>query len=202
MALSFKPKISVCVPTHAMDHADYFLGRLKDSLDQQTFRDFELIITKEGKMAENTNAAIKKASGEIIKILYMDDFLFSRNALQRLVDNFKGGWYASACVHTYDGFLFEEPHMPSYNSDIRSGNNTIGSPSVIAFENNKPLLFDENLSWLLDCDLYARLYDRYGEPTLCTDLDIAIGKGFHQMTYKLTDMEKESEFTYLKHKYA
>lgn len=195
-------KISVCIPIHDMENSAYFLHRLYDSLDQQTFRDFEIVMTRDGKMAENTNSAITKAKGDIIKILYMDDFLWSKNALQHIADNFKSGWYASGCVHTEDGNSFRSPHKPSYSQDIRYGNNTIGSPSVVAFENNKPLLFDEKLSFLLDCDLYARLYERYGEPLCMPDLDIAIGIHAGQTTNLMSEEEKQEEFNYLKIKYV
>lgn len=198
------PRISVVVPIHDMTNGDYFLRRLTNSLDQQSFRDFELVITRDGKMAENTNSAIKKAKGDIIKILYMDDYLWSTQSLQHVADAFKKGtgWYASACVHTHDGLNFKNPHVPSYNLKIATGNNTIGSPSVVAFENDDPLLFDENLSWLLDCDLYARLYERYGLPMLCDSLDVAIGLGEHQMTNIIKPNEKYEEHQYLLNKYA
>lgn len=193
-------KISVAVPTHDMPNGDYFLQRLKISLDKQSFRDFELVITKDGKMAENTNSAIKQSKGEIIKILYMDDYLYSPDALQNIADNFTGGWLATGCIHD-DGSRIYQPHYPSYNEEIRYGNNTIGSPSVLAFENDAPLLFDENLSWLLDCDLYARLHERYGEPKLLPYLDIGIGTGSHQTTHLMSDIDKREEFIYLQNKY-
>jgi len=198
------PRISVCVPTHTMENGEYFLERLKHSLQRQTFTDYELIITQEGKMAENTNAAIKRAKGDIIKVLYMDDFFFSSNALQHIVDAFQSGtgWYASGCVHTTDGISFFNPHAPEFTPGIATGNNTIGSPSVVAFENDDPLLFDENMSWLLDCDLYERLYKRYGAPMLSKELDIAIGIGLHQMTNLLSDKEKLDEQKYIIHKYG
>ncbi len=196
------PRISVCVPTHEIPETEAFMKRLEKSLEKQTFQDFELIVTKEGKMAKNTNAAIKQAKGEIIKILFMDDFLFDVDALKNLDRYFVGGWYASACVHTSDGKNFSNPHYPSYNSDIRYGNNTIGSPSVVAFENDEPLLFDEELSWLLDCDLYYRLHERYGRPTMVNTLDIAIGLGEHQTTNLMPIEDKKLEMDYLLQKYA
>lgn len=184
-----------------MDNADYFLDRLQISLDKQTYRNFEVVVTKDGKMAENTNSAIKQAKGEIIKILYMDDYFWSNDALQHLAENFTGGWYASGCVHTDDGTHFFGPHKPEWNPEVPTGKNTIGSPSVIAFANDDPLLFDENLSWLLDCELYGRLYKRYGEPYIEPALDIAIGVGFHQTTYKMSEGEKLQEHQYLTQKY-
>ena len=195
------PKISVCVPIHDMTNGDKFLWRLVNSLTSQTFRDWELIITKEGHMAENTNVAIKKARGEIIKILYLDDYLAHPDSLKVIVDNFKGGWLATGCLHD-DGISVGSPHFPEWNDDIFTGNNTIGSPSVIAIENNNPLLFDENMSWMLDVDYYTQLYDRYGEPTLVNDLNVVLGIGSHQMTQILTNDEKLAEYQLINQKYA
>ena len=106
-----KPKISICIPTHNMDNADFFLVRLIKSLQTQTFRDFEIVITKDGAMAENTNATIKKAKGEIIKILYMDDYLAHPDSLKNIVGNFKGGWLATGCVHNFGDGIMKKPQQ-------------------------------------------------------------------------------------------
>lgn len=196
-----EPEISVVVPVHDMENGQYFLDRLLDSLEAQTFRNFELVVTKQGKMAENTNAGIKEARGKIVKILFMDDYLLSPDALQHIHDNFRGGWLATGCMHDSSMSLHErflsDPHYPRYSSEVPIGKNTIGSPSVVAFENNNALLFDENMSWLLDCELYGRLYDRYGEPTILNELDVAIGVGPHQTTHKMSNEEKWKEHEYL-----
>ncbi len=196
-----RPKISIAIPMHNMQGADFFLRRLMQSLEVQTFRDFEIVITKEGKMAENTNAAIKKCKGEIIKILYMDDYLYGRDALKNIVLKFKGGWLATGCVHDYGDGRGIQPHLAEYTG-IANDVNTIGSPSVIAIENNEPLLFDERMSWLLDVDYYKRLHERYGEPTLLPEFDVCIGVGSHQMTNILTNQEKLQEELLIKEKYG
>lgn len=189
--------ISVCIPIHKMKNRDFFLRRAVRSVKSQTHKDYEIVITEEGRMAENTNAAIKKAKGDIIKILYMDDYLAHDNALQRIVDKFKGGWLATGCIHD-DGQRLFNTLYPSYNKDIRQGLNTIGSPSVIAFENKDPLLFDERLNWLLDCELYARLFERYGEPTILNEIGVVLGIHEGQMTNILTPEEKQAEYELLK----
>lgn len=196
-----RPRLSVCVPTHDIPERPAFLKRLEVSLGNQTFQDFELVVTEEGRMAENTNAAIKKAKGDIIKLLYMDDFLYSPDALKHIAEEFVGGWAASGCVHTQDGENFYNPHFPKYNEDMVTGVNTIGSPSVVAFENDNPLLFDESLSYMLDCDLYVRLYERYGEPTILPYLDVAMGLGSHQTTNIMPDEEKLAEARYVAEKH-
>lgn len=194
-------KISICTPIHQIPETKQFLKRIEDSLSSQTFQDFEWVITDEGKMAKNTNAAIKKAKGDIIKILYMDDCLAQVDSLEQIVNNFDKGWLASGCVHSDGEHIFNE-HFPSWNDRMKEGMNTIGSPSVVAFENNNPLLFDEELSWMLDCDLYVRLYEKYGMPTLLDHVNVIIGLGDHQTTNKLSDKDKMYEFNYIinKHK--
>uniref|UniRef100_A0A6M3J6D4 Putative glycosyltransferase n=1 Tax=viral metagenome TaxID=1070528 RepID=A0A6M3J6D4_9ZZZZ len=190
------PKLSIAIPVHNMKNRDFFFKRLMDSIESQTFKDYEVVVTEDGLMAENTNSAIQKCKGDIIKILYMDDYLAHPNALQNIAMNFQGGWLAEGCLHD-DGQRLFNPHFPSWHEDIAKGINTIGSPSVVAFENKDPLLFDENLSWLLDCELYGRLYKRYGLPTMLDDIGVVIGIGDHQMTHLLTAEEKQKEHEYI-----
>lgn len=195
-------KLSVVIPIHEMENAEFFLQRLQNSLEDQSFDDFEVIVSKSGGgMAHNTNRGIEMAEGEIIKIIFMDDYLAHKNSLKDIVDNFKGGWLVTGCSHDNgDGKIFNH-HEPSWNDEILLGKNTIGSPSVMAFENESPLLFDEEMTWLLDCDLYKRLYVRYGEPTILKDTNVIIGIGKHQTTNLLSDELKLKEHDYLIKKY-
>jgi len=192
------PKLSIAVPIHDMENGDYFLSRLLNSLQVQTFRDFEIVITKRGGMAENTNEAIKRSRGSIIKILYMDDYLGHENALKEIVEAFKGGWLVTGCEHDTGNGLRMAPHYARFSPQDQD--NFIGSPSVMAFENKDPLLFDEKMTWLLDFDLYKRLYARYGPPTILDTLNAVIGVGPHQMTNKLGVEEKLKERDYLNNK--
>jgi len=163
-----------------------------------TFKDYEIILTKKGGMAENTNEGIKRARGEIVKILYLDDYLTHERALQEIVNNFSYGWLVTGCNHDLgDGEKFN-PHFPKFSP--MDADNFIGSPSVLAFENKDPLLFDEKMTWLLDFDLYKRLYERYGPPTILNSLNVTIGLGGHQMTNILSDEEKLQERSYLNNK--
>lgn len=195
------PKVSICLPTHDMQNKDFFLGRCLKSIEQQTFKDYEVVITENGKgMAPNTNEAIQKAKGDIVKILFMDDFLAHPYSLQNIVKTFKGGWLVTGCIHN-DGVDNFNPHYPTYSAMIHRGENTIGSPSVLAFENKEPLLFDETMTWLLDVDLYKRLYARYGEPTILNELNVGIGLHSGQTTHLLSNKIKRDEYIYLLKKY-
>lgn len=189
------PKISIAVPIHNMQNKNFFLKRCLDSVERQTFKDYEIVVTEEGKMAENTNAAIKKSKGELIKILYMDDFLAYENSLQEIVDNFKGGWLVTGCDH-FDGNKFTNGHLPVWQENIHL-QNTIGSPSVLTILNNDPLFFDESMTWMLDADYYKRLYNRYGVPTTLNTINVTIGTGDHQMTNLLSAEVKQQEYEYM-----
>lgn len=186
-------KLSVVIPIHDMQNGAEFLWRSINSLMEQSFQDFEIIICKSGKMAENTNYGIRKARGELIKILYLDDYLAHKDSLKDQIEAFKGQWLICGT---------EDNPIPYFTNDIEIGNNKLGSPSALMIKNEDPLLFDENMSWLLDCDYYKRMYDKYGEPEILDGVHVILGKGLHQMTNILTDRQKMSEEDYLKQKYA
>lgn len=197
MDKSVRPKLSIVIPIHDMVGGAEFLWRSINALTEQTFQDFEIIITKAGKMAENTNAGIKRARGEFIKILYLDDSLSNEFALEDIVLHLTDDveWLISGCN--------TNPH-PKWTNDIETGNNKLGSPSVLTFRNRfeDNLLFDEKMSWLLDCDYYRRMYDRFGEPYILDAQNVIIGEGSHQMTHILTGEEKQLEENYMKTKYV
>lgn len=61
--------------------------------------------------------------------------------------------------------------------------------------------FDNNFDWVLDLDLYKRLYRAYGKPKIHDKVAVVIGIGLHQMTAILSDQQKQKEFKLLKVKY-
>jgi hypothetical protein len=177
-----------------MKHKEFFLERALNSVRAQTFQDYEIVITEDGKMAENTNSSIKKATGDLVKILYMDDWLAHPNALKEIVDNFEfqDDWLITGAD--------TNPH-PYWTDDIETGNNRLGSPSTLTMRRSRALMFDERMSWLLDCDLYKRLYEEYGPPKILDSVGVRIGVGDHQMTNILTNEEKLLEHKLIKEKY-
>lgn len=202
------PKVSICIPFHDTPNTAFFLSRLLDSIDQQSFKDYEIVLTKQGSMPVNTNAAMGLAEGELIKIMYMDDYFAHPDALANMVKYFPkdGTWLATGCLHQRSGDgMYEDPHsphIPEYTQDIETGNNRIGSPSVIMLRNEGKLLFDESLSFLLDCDLYKRYYSTYGHPRLLNTYDVIIGIHDGQVSNTMPLSEKNGEFKYMKEKYG
>ncbi len=220
-------KMSVCIPTSDMKNKDFFFRRCLDSLWNQSFQDFEVVVTDNSEdnviedicafykagiryfrnprkgMAQNTNEAIKHSEGELIKIIYMDDYMAHDRALLKIVDNFEGQWLVSSCTHIKYGDNFTQLiHTPYYSKDIYTGNNTIGSPSVLTIKNENPLLFDEEMTWLLDADYYKRMYDLYGEPTILKDINIVIGLHDNQATHTMGEERKLLEYKYIMKKHA
>jgi len=187
------PKISLILPYHDIPETALFLKRAIDSIMIQTYKDYEIVLVKNGKMAENTNSGIKRAKGDIIKVLAMDDYFAHENALQRIVDAFTGTWLITACDNN--------PH-PYWTDDIHLGNNKLGGLSALTFINKDPFLFDEEMSWLLDCDYYKKLYNKYGEPLIIEDINVCIGIHPNQMTHTLSMDDKLSEHNYMQKKYA
>lgn len=208
MTTFYRPKISVVIPIHkGMKNGDFFLWRSVQAIMEQSFKDYEIVIVQEGTMPVNSNAGLNKARGELIKILYLDDYLAHKDSLQVIVDNFGDDdeWLVTGCLHQKTDTKYIEtphsPHLPYYTEDIHRGNNRLGSPSVVTLRNEGHLLFDENLSFLLDCDLYKRYYQKFGAPKLVNDLNVIIGIHDGQTSQTMPDSEKLKEFHYVLKKY-
>jgi len=115
---TLQPKfLSVALPVYDMRGVGHiFLKHSFDILTQQTFKDFDVVISDYsetdliknlcfdyqdkldikyhknldpvGGMSANVNNAIQHATGKIIKILFQDDFLYDEKSLAVVVDNF------------------------------------------------------------------------------------------------------------------
>ena len=215
------PKVSIVVPIYNMDDAKKFLKRNLDSITTQTFTDYEIVISDDSDddmlkcwldnypikyyknkgskgMANNSNNGIEKAKGEIIKILYQDDYFYNNNSLAEIVRHFKKcEWMVSGCVHSLG---FGEPineHFPFYSES----ENNIGSPSVLTFSREVTERFDPEFHWVLDLDLYKRLFREYGLPRILHQINVVIGIGEHQTTHRLSDLRKNIEHQLLREKY-
>jgi glycosyltransferase involved in cell wall biosynthesis len=230
-----KPFFSIAIPTYEMHGLGIeYLSQSLSVLNKQSFKDFEVIISdhsadnrikdccqiwtneidikyfrndyKVGESSPNINNAIKKSTGEWIKILFQDDFLYGASALEDLkthiITKKKIRWIATACEHTYDGKHMHRPFYPSWNEDIHTGVNTISSPSVITIINDKEkLYFNEDLIWLMDVEYYKRMHDIYGEPSYLHKVNVVNREWSNSLSNTLSAAAKNKEITYLKEKY-
>ena len=182
------PKISIVIPIYGMDSAQFFLKRNLDSILSQTYKDYEIVISDDNDddqlkifckqypvvytknkgakgMAQNTNNAINHATGELIKILFQDDYFFNEESLREIVNHFARSnyWLVTACTYAI-GFEYGvmNEHQPFYSES----ENTIGSPSVLTFRSEVTTRFDPSFYWVLDLDLYKQLFREYGRPKI------------------------------------
>lgn len=227
--------VSICIPTYEMKGMGVkFLQQSFDILAEQTFKDFDIVISdhsqddniknlcdeyqgeleinyfknteNRGSSSANLNNAIRQATGRLIKILFQDDFLFNEKSLEETIKGFdldKDVWLVSACEHSRDGQTFERPFYPKYNNKIHLGKNTLSSPSTLTIKNETPLLFDEKLLWLMDCDYYRRLYDKFGSPKILNAITVVNRSGEHQVTKVLaTRKVRNQERDYMINKFG
>lgn len=204
-----------------MEHATEFLERNLASILHQTHTDYEIVISDDSEddslkswlrdypvkyfknkgphgMAYNTNNAIDKAQGRLVKILFQDDYLYNEFALDDIDHDFNGKywWLATGCVHDFHGQLVNV-HYPFYSES----DNTIGSPSVVTFKREAEVRFDPNFHWVLDLDFYRQMFRKYGKVKLLNKIGVVIGLGGHQTTNKLSDQRKALEHQLLRQKY-
>jgi glycosyltransferase involved in cell wall biosynthesis len=219
-------RISIVVPTYeAKGKGCFFLKRCLDSIVNQTYRNFEVVIADHSKNTSikdmlsdyrqidinhffnnrgrgnssiNMNEGIKKATGDVIKVLHFDDYFSNPNALQLMSDLYQDQnvkWGAFAFNHLRNGELIHTI-VPSFQ-------NTMGCPSTSFFINakNDPIYFDEGLIIINDHDMHHMLREKYGEPSIITTLSITIGIHDDQVSNFETSQAKEAqEWEYFRNK--
>jgi len=160
---------------------------------------------KVNSLSSNTNNAIRNCNGDIIKVLYQDDYFLDEYSLQKTIDtisNTNKMWLISACEHSKDLSTLIRPFYPQWNDNMIFGNNTYSCPSVLSFKKEaKDNYFDENLDYLLDTEYYWRMKNKYGEPVYLQDITVVISIHQNQSTNSVS-MRSEKEIEYIIKKYA
>lgn len=225
------PTLSIAIPTYEMKGLGTgFLDFSFNKLSNQSFKDFEIVISdhsrtddiknlcenwsnqlnikyirnenKIGSSSANINNAIKNSSGDWIKILFQDDFLYDYDSLEKLVNVIKSNdnlnWIITACEHSNDGYSMYKPMFPHWNEDMYLGNNTFSSPSVMTIKNtSNKLFFNEDLIWLMDVEYYKRMYDIYGEPYYLPDISIVNRTWGNRLSDSISKEVKDREYRYM-----
>lgn len=227
-------RFSIVIPTWEQHGCGaIFLEQLLDSIKNQTFLDYEIIISdhsisdeienlcklkfcflninyfrnkeKRGNSPANVNNGLRMSSGEIIKVMFQDDFFINFDSL-KIIDAFfknnKPGWALNSFCHVNNNNTKKKYRYmtPVWNDKIIEGKNTIGCPSGLSFLNHDILFFEEELVYLMDCEYYYQLYNRYGLPHIIKDTLTAtrIHKSQISSTRK-RDSKKELEIIKRKH---
>lgn len=180
----------VVISDHSKDDVihDYIKGLNKKNVKYVRFPQ------KYGQSSANINNAIDNCTGEIIKILFMDDYLYGKDALTKTVKEFEKNpnkvWLITDFMHSHDHVKFS-PCQPVYNPNVHYYN-TMGCPSGLSFRNSVKERFDENLIWYMDCEFYRRMYDKYGQPIWLRSPTIVYFLHPNQVTNTLITAEVEA----------
>jgi len=222
-------KLSVAIPVYECHGLGWlYLSELLNSISKQSYKDIEVVISDQStddnifnlcscyknymdikyvsghnltrSNSPNVNNAIKNCSSDKIKIMFQDDFFIDPDAIKKIVLKFNEGakWIVSGCAHSKNIHQLYNPMIPYYNHSMLDGINTISSPSVLAIDGKE--FFDEKLVMMMDCEMYHRLYKKYGEPTIIQD--ILVCNRIHDKQLQNQNQDKlSSEIIYCKDKH-
>lgn len=227
-----KPLISVCIPAYDMRFKGAaFLDETLQNLVRQDFKDFEVVVSDQSdtnavahccakfsdrlnirrvdfrsgarQASANTNNAMLSARGDVLKIMFQDDFLCSDRALSLIAEQFERGadWALCGSAKTRDGVTAERPMVPKLNPNLYLGRNTVSSPSVLALRAGSGLFFDEALIWLMDVDFYTRCAERLGAPGICTDILVMNRLHDSQVSATVQPQLRRRELAFMRAKY-
>lgn len=151
-----------------------------------------------GNSSANLNEAILASRGDIIKIIFQDDFLYHDRSIEDIVKEYVRDpsikWLVTSCCHTENGYEYYDYMDPIYTENILDGNNRISSPSVLSFVNDgDKILFDPSFIWLMDCDYYYRLNKKYGPPFYLKSTNVVNRHWKGQLTKTLPDDVRNKE---------
>ena len=134
---------------------------------------------------ENINSGVAAAEGEVVKLLFQDDFLIDSHVLvssQKV--STESPWRAFACQGAQeDGSLIEQKVFPIFTNRLRDGENQIGAPSVVAFKKSSYVQMDSRLPYLFDVDWYLSMAHANGFPSYETTTSIGIRSHAGQATH-------------------
>ena len=226
-------RVSFCIPTHDGNaRCQNYLFDIFHALSQQTNKDFNVWISdhsksnkvlqacqeyadlfeinyikntnKYGNISANTNYALQHGNGDILKVLFSDDFILTNSLVAELDKAFNGDvkWAVTGYAHTVDdGQTHYNPKVPFYNDRLLEGVNTLSSPSILALKKGIDMYFDEDLTMLMDCDMYYRLYKYHGEPLVLKDYHIS-NREHKNQTQRSNEHLLPKEIEYLKKKHS
>jgi len=195
-----RPKVSVCVPTYNYGR---FLPEAIDSILGQSFDDFELIIIDDCSqddtrevlqryaardsrviarvnernigMVHNWNACLQKSRGTYIKFVFGDDFLYSPDALRKMVDTLDGDPSVSL-VGSARNLVYEQSYRSSslvtfpensiisgaevINRCLKEEQNLVGEPTAVMFRREQAMRgFDVRYRQIVDMEMWFHLLE-------------------------------------------
>ncbi len=211
------PTFSIIAPVYKMKNnlGEKFLVEYLSHLTLQTYKNFEVIVSDQSpdnnyeqichsflnaldiryvknnsgvaNAANNVNHAIRHATGEIVKLLYVDDFFVDFQALEKIKNAFDNNplnhWLISGFIQSdQERKQYYNSRMPNYHmTNLLADTNMVpwersvptnvtGNPSNYAVRRRLALEMDESLLWIVDGEYFYRSYYHYGDPIMIKEI--------------------------------
>lgn len=187
-----QPLISICIPAYKKPD---FIVRCLQSVVTQTYKQVEIIISDDSpdedikvaiapfrdslsifyyhnqpalKSPKNWNAALDKATGDLLLLMHQDDWFFAADALEQYVSIFsqKPEVDFVFCRNTAidekgNEFILQARPKLLHQLDKKQDHlllaQVIGPPSNTMLRKKVSIRYDENFIWLVDVDYYVRV---------------------------------------------
>jgi glycosyltransferase involved in cell wall biosynthesis len=199
-------EVEVVITDHSVD------TKIMDFCNDNIF-DLDIVyyrnVNNRGNVASNKNIGMELARGQIVKMMYMDDYFFTEDALEKTYNalmNSDKMWLVCGTNHTRDdGKTFDTYIMPRWNDNMlrARGNNTMSGVSVISYKNdNMDVRWDSNTIMLLDVDFYYSLRSKYGDCVYLNDCLITQRVNPDALSSTTSDEDVQKEFVYCRKKHG
>jgi len=231
-------KVSIIIPSYEYNGKGvYYLSHIFRTISKQTLKDVEVIVPdhsiddkieefcsdnifdlnivyvrnsdSRGNAAVNKNVGMDIAKGEIVKMMYMDDFFFRDDSLEKIYNALTTSekmWLVCGTNHTRDdGKTFDTVIYPRWNDNMLKarGNNTMSGVSVISYKNqDMNIRWDPNTCMLMDIDFYYQLRNKYGDCLYLNEVLISQSLNVDSLSSITSDQDIQKEFVYCREKFG
>ena len=215
-------KISVVCPIYTIRDqlGSRFLIEYLTMLTHQTFKNFNVVVSDQSDdnifedicksfsdtlnikhvrnagakgICNNINVGMRHATGEIIKILHVDDFFYSNGALGQIAhafDHNPGKWLIGGfCTSDQDRSKVYNARLPRYDNAVVNGDNSTGNQSNYAIRREFAIEMDESLLFLCDGEFFYRSYYHYGMPIMINEILICFREHYASTYLSLLKQE-------------
>jgi len=157
---------------------------------------------------ENWNFVLKKAKGRYKMLLHHDDYFRNNLILEKIYNDFlKNG----EMMVYFLNFINEDKFKKFYYNKFSMKQifkhpdnllyvNYFSTPSCLIINQKVDLYYNEELKWLVDVDLYSRLFKKFNRIKFISNTSIVIGSGDERITNTILKKEILEEFYLLTQK--
>jgi len=157
---------------------------------------------------ENWNSSIKKARGKYRILVHHDDYFGDDTTLDKIYsESQKNGesmvyFLGFRNENNFRRFYYGKFLMKQifWRPDDLLYVNYFSSPSCLVLNQKVDLFYNEELKWLVDVELYSRLFKKYSKIKLISSASMVIGAGNQRVTSTISKKDILKEFYILKQK--